>query len=866
MKQFVLSAAFIMLATAMSAKTIQLGNTATFLSSEQSIPSLPPEFDISVSPDSTSVTFSVKIPTVDIEIDKELYPNTYWWHVSNFFPSTTDGVASLPQRSLAFQLPGNADNIILTENYAHWQSIGNYPPTPARPPLLLKTETPYSVNNVPPVSHYSPINSPVAEISCISRQRSSKIAYVHLQPFKYTGEGADVAVCHEFSYTLSFDKSENADIIRSRAQVAPIFPRNDSITIVDPWWKNDSSLWNNPITADNTDRMNIANCCKYRRPSNYLILTTPTLYSTVKEYAEWKKMLGHNVTILATEKWSRDLIKSTIKSCYQIDNALHYILFAGSITEIPAALDDFKSFNPMGPNYTDFPYTVLDSVYTHDNCNRSFYSGRLLADNVGQMSNITNKLRNIYKLGAYSPSYHKQAAHVSYFDIYDNLSDIYTERNTFMVATSENIYEQAAKQKKLISRIYYKHKHAEPKFMKGLDWQIYPLPENLVYPDFKWDADSSDIMGAFRKGVHYIYTFAHGSYSCWADRPNWYRPIFDTRLISGLHNPDKLPYVFSISCKTGSFTDPNGLAKNLLSSRFGAWGAIASTANLWCDQASHFAIGLFKTIWPDHRDWINDNNPDGTINLDPKRFAYDNIRKQYVDEEWYTMGNLMDLGMRYTYLTNGRDYIPWELKESTHIYGDPGIFFNTDTPKPIENVHFNFTNEFRIQNSKLIAIPIVAVSLDSCAVVGIYNETTQEVYRYYSSWVHVPAKRSDKLHVVITQHNRLPLEFHVENNIITASGPYISDTKKSPELRLESVKQTSPNSIDVTYNFDQSECSEYNATISVKDMNNNIIAQECVRDQYGTISISSPDLRNGIYIVSIQSPIHSPSQQKILIR
>ena len=665
------------------------------------------------------------------------------------------------------------------------------------------------------------------------------------------------------SYTLTFDKSETRNKPQRSIANKPFLP-TDSFTIVDPLPGPDTP-------GQPAEVVNITNSLKHLRPSNYLIITTPSNYHAIKQYSEWKKMLGHKVQIVATENWSRQLIKSTIASCYQNDTALHYVLFAGSINDIPAALDDLSDRKYAdGPNYTDFPYAVLDSEYNGTNCDRSVYTGRLLVDSPQQMPIILNKLRNIYKLGANNPSFHKRAAHIAYFDIDDdNYVGPDTEINTYMIGTSERIYDSVTNQGKNISRIYYKHRHAIPTFMRDIREGVKPLPDFLTYPQYAWDADSTDVIRAFNSGMHYIYTNAHGSISSWAEPgPNWDKPVFASRQMHFLNNADKLPYVFSISCHTGNFNAKNGMAKTLLNSKNGACGVIASTSYMWCNETPYFAMGIFNTIWPDKRD--DNTNPNTTINLDPIRFAFDNRYKEYVDEEWYTMGNIMDLGMRYQYLTaskNPTNYIPKSLKETTHIYGDPGIFFNTDTPTDIENVHFRFKNEFKhVLGNQTEIVPTISISIDSHAIIGIYNETTNEVARYYNSWVIHPVSPTDKFHVVITQHNKLPLEFHVENGIISASGPYVGDANKIPELRLKSVRQTSANTIEATYDFDEYNSAEYSGTIMVKDMNNNILAQQGVSEQNGTVTLSSSQITNGIYVVGIQSPTHAASYQKILIK
>lgn len=860
--RFALSIAAIVVFTT-GAKTLRLGDLAPLTKGTIVTPQKP-DFDISVAQDSTSATFTVKLSTVNVERDNELYPSSFWWFLDDFTPESEGGRAALPQRSLVFQLPGNAENVTLTENYTKWQTITGYTPTPARPPLLMGSGESYTRDNVPPVSYYAASDAPAAEIACITRQRDSKLAYIQLRPFRYSAPGTAVSVCYEFSYTLVFDKSPESNSRRQMGNSQSEL-QDKTISVTDPWW----DLSTLDIQYDSTRILRpILECRNYIRPSNYLIITTPQNYDAIREYARWKKMLGHKCYVANSATWSVEKIKSTISHCYQTDSALHYVLFAGSVIDIPAALHEIRT-NADGSteryDYSDFPYAAFFNIGETIEYERSIYTGRLLVDDPRQMPIITNKLRSIYKLGIDDPSFHKNAAHVSYFGINTNpLVPEIEAGGYYMVETALNVYDQAVKQGKTVTRLNYKHPKATPKYWKDRQGQQHLLPEDLMYPGFPWDADSTDVTAAFNAGNHYIFTYAHGSADSWSDdSSNWDKPVFASRQMGMVNNADKLPYVFSVSCLTGNFNRPDGMAKTLLNSKDGACGVVASPLELKCYYAAPFAVGLFKTIWPDDREGNSSLSPDATINLDPKMFALDIKNHEYVDEEWYAMGNIVDLAMRYERLMHGISTVPNHLRELIHIYGDPGIFFNTETPTDILGVRFWLRDKVVVDLSGKCSHAFY-LKLPERAVIGVYNETKNEVTRYYTDEVCHPVNSTDKYHVVITKHNKIPLEFHVDNGVITASGPYIGKVMSS--LLLHSAVQKSADTVAVSYVFDETEAADYNGTILLKDLNNNILATEQVTTQSGTVTLSSPFLRNGIYVVVAQAPSFAPEFQKILIR
>ena len=228
--------------------------------------------------------------------------------------------------------------------------------------------------------------------------------------------------------------------------------------------------------------------------------------------------------------------------------------------------------------------------------------------------------------------------------------------------------------------------------------------------------------------------------------------------------------------------------------------------------------------------------------------------------------------MRYLYDNNPNDTTQYGIissKEKLHIYGDPGLMFNTETPTEIENVHFTLEPTNMIVTPRIDAQAMVTISLDSCAIIGYYNETTKTVTRYYTDYMNRLLSLNDKFHIVITRHNKIPLEFHVENGIVTASGPYIDlspDSDNAPQMFIRQVTQKSSDTVEVEYQFSESVTAEYSGEIQIKDLSNNILASGNVSEERGSISLSSSKLSQGIYVISMTSTTSKPIYKKILIK
>lgn len=846
----------VLVALSLSATTIRLGaDLQRKAETKESALSQSPVFDMEISDDSTSVTFSCHIPTVDVKEDTDLYPGTYWWSVDGFAPSDIAGEASLPRRSMVFELPFNAENVTLTENHAEWQTISSYTPTPARPPLFMVPDAKHTLENVMPISTLAQKRRPVAKISYISNMRDGKLAVVSIEPFQYAVSG--VNVCYDFSYTLSFNINDK--IIRPKNRIIP----KDTIGISIP---SDSMI--------KPDTYKFFECREYERPSKYLILTTPRFYNIVNEYAKWKKSYGHATQVISTESWTPNLIKNTISTIYRDSVCLDYVLFAGSITELPS-ISFTKDAYDRGDS--DFPYAVMDSAYTFNFVDsvwpfeRSVFTGRMLADTPEQMENIIYKLSHFYVNGINDRQFYHRATHVSY------CNDTGDTDYTGLSWISEQIRSQAMANGKSVTRAYYKAGyHGEPKYWYT-DTGKMLMPISLQYPNHKWNADSNAVMEAFNGHNHYILYNGHGGENAWGDH---YRHVFKTRQIANQNNEGYLPYLFMISCRTGNFQEPDGLARCLLNSKTGASGAIASTNSMWVPDAKHLAACLFRMIWPTPRaGHIIMPSPFISLSLNPNMFGYDAVHKRIIPEERYALGNLLDVAIRNTLAwgKGSETYDPAALmKKQVHIYGDPGLFFNNSSVSWIRQPEFTYQSidsmglAARVvlrQYAKGIDAPyFVSIKTDETSVIGFYNESTNEVRRYIHDTAEFIVSHNDNFHITISRHNKIPYEFHVENGIISAVGPFTMANEHGNNGGVAiSARQLNGNTINVSYEFEQSGAESYDGIITLKDLSGNVMATCRVSDQSGCVSLDSHALRQGIYVVTLEPSDSQPVYTKILI-
>lgn len=795
---------------------------------------------VTVCHDSSSVMITGRISSAEVDAVGSQGDSSYSWNTSGLYPSTMPGEAALPQKTVILQLPRDAKNISLMERLAHWETVEEYPPVPARQPEFMKQQSSLSQDDILSVSKLSIRNSIAMTIEEITENRNSKFVYIHCHPFIYK-ENGKVDVCYDFEYQLTFNREKsNVKTDEMENQGKKQYELIDSL--IDPW------------TFYSTE------CEKYRRPSNYLMITTDYCYENVYNYAKWKKALGHEVHIATSNKWSTTQIKDTIDALASQDPYLDYVMFIGSAEEIPGYnLRDGHNFK-MG--MTDYPYACFNGSKE-----RSLYTGRLLLNHYQQLPTILYKLRNFYSIGVDNTLFHKRGTHISFYDVNENDSANWNCERYLMIKTSEDIRSHMMVNGKTVSRVYRKHWRAAPMYWNSMTNHKSLLPDSLQYPRFPWNADTPDVVNAFNNGGFYMIYNGHG-----AD-DQFFRPNFTTNDISSVYNYRKWPFLFSMSCATGDFISEKGLIKNLLFSTNGVSSAVGASVSAHVGCVDAILFGMIKVLWSRPLFDTDTYVESPFISFTPEFVVKTPVGKTFLAEDAHTLGRILDYGVRnmqkiYNAPKNICDYD----RQNFHIYGDPGVYLNTDTPTEMEGVSFKLQNSIVLvaeTDQKAKHIQIATISLEQCALIGYYNESTNEVARYYTNSVTRVVSPDDRYHFTITKINKIPFELNVSKGQITANGPYnripVGFGQQSAGI-IESVTQTSPINVDVRYALARQDSEGVRSLISIRDMSNNILSISERDDCGGTVSLSSPKIVPGYYVVTLQSEGCDPVHQKILIK
>lgn len=553
--------------------------------------------------DESGITVTYNFSALSVVPDSMLYPDSYFLGFQGWFNTPVAGTPSLPETHDLFLLPPGASDISVevleNEAYTH-----PYKPTPGRTWLSNEVTESYTFDNVPPIDNnllsqtYTPVR-----IEYMGKKRNDVLVAVTVSPIYYNPADSNIQVSSTLSYRLKY-AVQNISPQHSRISIEPGLPK-DTVTPYPPYppgilqemWK-----WEQALAAANDSTL--------READDYLIISTPKYVTTLHNFVQWKRECGHKVQLLYRYNWTPELIKSEIRNAYAKNPFLKYVVFAGSIDEIPP-MNDYSTD-------TDYPYCCDGDPYWYTSKEekdylRQLYSGRFLVSDSKEMHAIVNKIVNYEKNGIADKSVYKKAFHVAFFE--DGYPYKDGERkfeaadgieDTRMTLTSEEVRRYTLSKGFTVKRLYgiwpyqtdpdyhsqWPHSWSNYPRMQTEEW-ITPLPDDLLIPNYWFTYNTSHIKAAFNEGATYALSFTHGGQEC------WHNPNFTSDDVKALSNGDKLPIVFSTGCQTGSLRNPNSFSKVLLTKENG--GAVAvfgSTLDLPISEALALGMGYINTIWP----------------------------------------------------------------------------------------------------------------------------------------------------------------------------------------------------------------------------------------------------------------------------
>lgn len=326
----------------------------------------------------------------------------------------------------------------------------------------------------------------------------------------------------------------------------------------------------------------------YSEPDKYIFITVPEYVKAVKEFAEWKTMMGYECVIMSNAKWTTKSVRDSIVNYSKNKADIKYVLIVGNSNQIPN-----KTVNLHFPKQgevtipTDKLYACLSDTTQGIT---DFTIARITGDSEAVIKGTFDKIKRYESTPPRSDSFYKKGLHCAYFqDTYeeDSVPDGRETPSYSFVQVSEQIHDLNVARGKEITRIYSRqYRNPAPAFLNNGNAVSSALLNDSVWMDNKYWLKNN-----IEQGQSYILFSGHGSSAGWSN------PTFSDSDVRNLNNGELLPVVISSACHVGNFNDETCLAKAFLENPNG--GAVAMTANThygWSNVMDCYATNVINLL------------------------------------------------------------------------------------------------------------------------------------------------------------------------------------------------------------------------------------------------------------------------------
>lgn len=592
--------------------------------------------------DSYTVTYEFNSAAI---IESSASPGSFNVAINGFVLNSIAGQPGFAQKLEKVLLPdvGNYTFEILEENYIEYDLVL----APAVPNVLANADERPAIKEIPISDSYFPCKT----IEIIDEQiyRKQRFLNLFVRPVQYNSDKQKVRIYTYISYRLTFDSPMMVtQYVEDNNMSIPKLPmmqalENSTSGIIDP----KDFIFDEYYVNYETDPYQIG----------YLIVSDVSLLEESMRFADWKRKMGYNVSVLyAKPAIAHELANYIIPACQQ-DSTIQYLLLVGRKT-IPQCTAETG-------RVADMYYACLDG---YGDITPDLYYGRIPADTPAEARAAFDKIM-AYETGRDRMVGEESErvymwntfASISYFQ-----SEIWPESGIedYDFCYSNEIIAKAADSKfDSVSRMYIYDEGNEPKYWNsgyaGYDTKIpnYLLDGRIFSPNINY----LDIISVFNRGASIILQHDHGQVD------GWVMPEFKINHLDALLNT-QYPIVFNIDCSVGDYTKDNCFAKKLLCQPIGGCATcIASTKPTWNRLTGIYKIAMFKSLWYE-----------SDINM--KIEGYLDLCTQIDLPHSNTIGEMALAGIlgREQYRNSSLDEL--SDRESFNVIGDPSlhVYWNND--------------------------------------------------------------------------------------------------------------------------------------------------------------------------------------------
>lgn len=496
------------------------------------------ERSVTVQNASTSNTIELKFKLPNYTIKDTTLPSEYGVSRKfNYIEVNDDeygivdsiGFPLLPQLSFYVNVPHNATNFSVALQNPQYQTIRiKRSILPAQEDIRKDSAV---FNFSMDTAFYTSTKSFVGFNACILEEFwafGEKGVTLSILPFTYNPSTGSVVVLKSaivsISYTLdSLDLGE----------------RNDSLC--------------NPVVEDYLENLFInyeASRSTRYWPLNYLIITAPEFESTITYFANYKRNLGYDVSVVTTNITTTNplYIRLYLLALYNsLITRPTYVLLVGDADKIPVSFGD--NVNTINKPITDYDYTLLQG----NDWISDVFLGRWPVSDVQELKNIINK--------------------TIFMEM--NLSN--NSKKATFIAGQENIVVQ-------------------PQFEAGHNYVVQKTFQPIGYQCDKLYQPSYYLVEQYLSNNprYFIYS-GHGSVTEWGGisfslNKNFFDEATNT----------SFPFVFAFACETGYFADTSNIGKHwIVKQNKGGVAYLGSSVDTWCHTDNVLEKKIFGNSYSD---------------------------------------------------------------------------------------------------------------------------------------------------------------------------------------------------------------------------------------------------------------------------
>lgn len=575
-----------------------------------------------------------------------------------------------------------------------------------------------------------------------------KILKIVIAPVQYDNENKTVRIYTSISYHIEVDTPDEfyQTIEQNQLECLYHLQRSGTTSLLNLNDKISKLLSLQPILTEQAIiNDNYTHNGIVRSNDTYLIICTPTLRSTAKKLAEWKKAIGFNAIVDCKNVWTTSTITAEVQNFYSKPNkGTMYCLLFGDMNAIPAISKTATINNQSSPYLTDCPYFCLNGT---DAIPEVKYA-RIPCNTLTEANIVVNKIINYEKNPPTVSSYYNTGINIATYqdwideDLLDPDAQDGDKPNGYEdVRHSETVYEVGKYLETYAAKNINKAYILDGSENNALDiWHWSKLfsygmlvPNDVHISCFHHDYDADKFPLWLNSGAFYVLYRGHGSTTEFSGTG------IGLGTFANASNGNKLPFCFDLCCYNG-WNMGNTLPKTMLvNQNGGAIGCLACTSTSISNLNDGLAHGIFNALWP---------NPGITSDFryTPDKYDGDVICNKYIpnsSSKTYEIFEAVQQGFFrseqiFPTMTNENRL----QRERYHIFGDPAQILYTTNPYSTQSK----TNFSVTRNATQVSISYPF----SQGVITIYDTKTNTVKSFIgASYVVYNCDDSEKVIVSV---------------------------------------------------------------------------------------------------------------------